>query len=174
MVSFKQPKLGLRQELSFSKISEFTTGYTFTPCVGSFTSPGIDTRQKGPPAFLVSCLFRKTQANVGWMKLPTFRNSGRWIEPPTPLLTTWHSTMRPPLPIRQWNCITMWRHISANGHIMCSNKGERHTGREKWEGREGERVWMSVIVVCMGVYVLYILLPLICMPVSCFLPIYWK
>ena len=25
-------------ELSFSKISESTTGYTFTPCVGSFTS----------------------------------------------------------------------------------------------------------------------------------------
>ena len=23
---------------------ESTTGYTFTPCVGSFTSPGIDTR----------------------------------------------------------------------------------------------------------------------------------
>ena len=31
-------------ELSFSRISECTTGYTFTPCVGSFTSPGIDTR----------------------------------------------------------------------------------------------------------------------------------
>ena len=31
-------------ELSFSRISESTTGYTFTPCVGSFTSPGIDTR----------------------------------------------------------------------------------------------------------------------------------
>ena len=29
-------------ELS-SRISESTTGYTFTPCVGSFTSPGIDT-----------------------------------------------------------------------------------------------------------------------------------
>ena len=27
---------------------ESTTGYTFTPCVGSFTSPEIDTRQKGP------------------------------------------------------------------------------------------------------------------------------
>ena len=31
-------------ELSFSRISESTTGYTSTPCVGSFTSPGIDTR----------------------------------------------------------------------------------------------------------------------------------
>ena len=29
------------------RISESTTGYTFTPCVGS---PGIDTRKKGPPA----------------------------------------------------------------------------------------------------------------------------
>ena len=26
---------------------ESTTGYTFTPCVGSFTSPGIDTRYIG-------------------------------------------------------------------------------------------------------------------------------
>ena len=31
-------------ELSFSRISESTTGYTFTPCVGSVTSPGIDRR----------------------------------------------------------------------------------------------------------------------------------
>ena len=46
----KQPKLGLTHELS-SRISESTTGYTFTPCVGSFTSPGIDTTQKGPLAF---------------------------------------------------------------------------------------------------------------------------
>ena len=44
VVFSKQPKLGLMQELSFSRISESTTGYTFTPCVGSFTSPGIDTR----------------------------------------------------------------------------------------------------------------------------------
>ena len=42
----KQPKVVLMQELSFSIISESTTGYTFTPCVGSFTSPGIDTRSK--------------------------------------------------------------------------------------------------------------------------------
>ena len=41
MVSSKQPKLGLTQELS-SRISESTTGYTFTPGVGSFTSPGIE------------------------------------------------------------------------------------------------------------------------------------
>ena len=44
VVSSKQPKLELTQELFFSRISESTTGYTFTPCVGSFTSPGIDTR----------------------------------------------------------------------------------------------------------------------------------
>ena len=54
VVSSKQPKLGLTQGLSFSRISESTTGYTFTPCVGSFTSPGIDIRYKGPPAFSVS------------------------------------------------------------------------------------------------------------------------
>ena len=46
MVSSKQPKLGLMQE--FSRISESTTGHTFTPCVGYFTSPDIDTREKGP------------------------------------------------------------------------------------------------------------------------------
>ena len=37
-----------------SRISEFTIGCTFSPFVGSFTSPGIDTRKKGPPAFSVS------------------------------------------------------------------------------------------------------------------------
>ena len=31
---------------------ESTTGYTFTPGVGSFTSPGIDTREKGPTALV--------------------------------------------------------------------------------------------------------------------------
>ena len=54
VITSKQPKLGLMQELFFSRICESTKGYTFTPCVGSFTSPGIDTRQKGPPAFSVS------------------------------------------------------------------------------------------------------------------------
>ena len=43
VVSSKQPIFGLTQELS-SRISESTAGYTFTPCVGSFTFPGIDTR----------------------------------------------------------------------------------------------------------------------------------
>ena len=32
----------------------YTTGYTFTPCVGYFTSPCIDTSWKGPAAFIVS------------------------------------------------------------------------------------------------------------------------
>ena len=36
VVSSKQPKLGSMQELS--RIRESTTGYTFTSCVGSFTS----------------------------------------------------------------------------------------------------------------------------------------
>ena len=31
-------------EFFFFRISESTTGYIFTPCVGSFSSPGIDTR----------------------------------------------------------------------------------------------------------------------------------
>ena len=39
VVTSKQPKLGLTQELSFSRISESTTGYTFTPCVGNFLLP---------------------------------------------------------------------------------------------------------------------------------------
>ena len=33
---------------------ESMTGYTFTSCVGCFTSPGIDTRSNGPTAFSVS------------------------------------------------------------------------------------------------------------------------
>ena len=33
----KQPKLGPTQDL-FSRINEATTGYTFNPCVWSFTS----------------------------------------------------------------------------------------------------------------------------------------
>ena len=37
-VSSHHPKLGLMQELSFSRISESITSYTFTPCVGSYFS----------------------------------------------------------------------------------------------------------------------------------------
>ena len=44
VVSSKQPKLVLTQELSFSRISVSTTVYIFTPCVASFASPGIGTR----------------------------------------------------------------------------------------------------------------------------------
>ena len=44
VVTSKQPKLGLTQELFFSRIRESTIGYTFTPCVGYFTYPSIDTR----------------------------------------------------------------------------------------------------------------------------------
>ena len=43
VVTSKQSKLELTQELS-SRISEPTTGYIFTPCVGCFTSSGIDTK----------------------------------------------------------------------------------------------------------------------------------
>ena len=47
VASSKQHKLGLTQELSISRFRESTKCYTFTPSVGSFTSPGIDTRYKG-------------------------------------------------------------------------------------------------------------------------------
>ena len=44
---------------------ESTTGYTFTPCMGSFTSPGIDPREKGSTAFSVSSeRHRDSQSNV--------------------------------------------------------------------------------------------------------------
>ena len=35
---------GNAEVIVLSRITESTTGYTFTPSVGSFTSPGIDTR----------------------------------------------------------------------------------------------------------------------------------
>ena len=38
--------------------AESTTGYTFTPCVGYFISPGIDTNE-GTNGFY--CLIRKTE-----------------------------------------------------------------------------------------------------------------
>ena len=40
--------------IEITSIDRLQAGYTFTPCVGSFTSPGIDTRQKGPTAFSAS------------------------------------------------------------------------------------------------------------------------
>ena len=75
VVSSEQPKLGLMQELSFSTISESTTGYTFTPC-GIFYFPWHRHQIEGTTGF--KCLFRKTQANVGWTKLPKYQNGSRW------------------------------------------------------------------------------------------------
>ena len=55
----KQPIFGLTQEWLMREVWSSRQGIClFTPCVGSFTSPGIDTRSKGPTAFI---LFRKTQ-----------------------------------------------------------------------------------------------------------------
>ena len=61
-------------ELSFSRISESTTGYTFTPCAGSFTSPYIPDRRDH--RLLVS--LPKDTGKCGVMKLPKFQNGGRW------------------------------------------------------------------------------------------------
>ena len=47
----------------YFRIVESTTGYTITPCVGYFTSLGIDTRWKGPTAFSV-CFERHWQSGV--------------------------------------------------------------------------------------------------------------
>ena len=72
-----QPRLWLEYcqawflKLSFCRITESTTGYTFTPCVGSFTS--TDRRDH---CFLVS--LPKDAGNVRWMKLAKFWNGGRW------------------------------------------------------------------------------------------------
>ena len=42
------------------RLGRCATGYTFTPCVGYFTSPGIDTRPKGPTDFSVSYKLKDT------------------------------------------------------------------------------------------------------------------
>ena len=61
---------------------------------------------------------------------------------------------------------------------MQSLGGEAEREGEIRGERGSMRVWMSVIVLCVGVHVLYILLlvhqlhSLIAMPVSCFMPIY--
>ena len=93
------------QELFFSRISESTTGYTFTPCVGYFTSPGIDTRQKGPLAFSVSSE-RYRQMWGEWNCL-SFETGVGGIEPPSPRLTVRRSTVRPPLPLSEQTYIKM-------------------------------------------------------------------
>ena len=95
MVSSKQPKLGLTQELS-SRISESTTGYTFIPCVGSFTSPGIDTRWKGPPAISVSS--ERHRQMWGDRNCLSFETAVGGIEPPSHRLTDRRSTARQPTP----------------------------------------------------------------------------
>ena len=63
-------------ELSFSRISESTTGYTCTPCVGSVTSPGIDTTHTRDHQLLVSLL--KDTGKCWVTKLPKFQNGDRW------------------------------------------------------------------------------------------------
>ena len=94
MITSKQPKLGLTQELFFSRICESTTCYTFTPCVGSFTWH----RHQIERTTGFYCLFRKTQANVGWRNCLRFEKAVGGIEPPSPRLTVRRSTARPPLP----------------------------------------------------------------------------
>ena len=81
VVSSKQPKLWLKQELSVSRICESATGYTFTPCVGYFTSPGIDTRQKGPPAFSVSS--ERHRQMWGERNCLSFETAVGGVEPPS-------------------------------------------------------------------------------------------
>ena len=88
-------------ELFFSRISDSTTDYTFTPCVGYFTSPGIDTRQKGPPAFGVSS--EKHRQMWGERNCLSFETAADRIEPPQ--LTVRHSTARPLAPTLSKRCL---------------------------------------------------------------------
>ena len=76
------------------RISESTTGYTFTPCVGSFTFPGIDTR---PLAFRVSS--ERHRQMWGERNCLSFETAAGGIEPQSSRLTVRHSTTQPPLPI---------------------------------------------------------------------------
>ena len=41
---FDQRRLDIIDQVEHGRTRESTTGYTFTTCVGSFTSPGIGTR----------------------------------------------------------------------------------------------------------------------------------
>ena len=79
-----------------SRISESTTCYTFTPCVGSFTSPGVDTREKKPPDFSVSS--ERHRQMWGERNCLSFETAVGGIEPPSPQLTVRCSTARSPLP----------------------------------------------------------------------------
>ena len=59
---------------------EHMTGYTITPCgVGSFTSPGVDTRQNGPTAFSVSSERHWQRGVITVKKLPKCRSGARCI-----------------------------------------------------------------------------------------------
>ena len=74
-----------------SRISESTTGYTFTPCVGSFTSPGVDTRYEKPPAFSVSSERHRQMWDD--RNCLSFEMAVGGIEPPSPRLTVRRSTV---------------------------------------------------------------------------------
>ena len=95
VVSSKQPKLGPMQELSFSRISESITGYTFTPCVGSFTSPGIRHQIEGTTGFLVSS--ERQRKMLGEQNCLSFETAVGGIEL-SPRLTVQHSRACPLLP----------------------------------------------------------------------------
>ena len=82
--------------LNSMRICESTTGYTFTPCVGSFISPGLDTRHKGPLAFGVSS--ERHRQIWGERNCICFEMVVGGIEPPSPQLTVRHSTTQPLLP----------------------------------------------------------------------------
>ena len=108
------PNLGLRS--CCSRMSESATGYTFTPCVGSFTSPGIDTRQKGPPAFSVSS--ERHRHMLGERNCLSFETAAGEIEQPSPRLTVWRSTTQPPLLTvgRHTVQCVQWCHVQPKIH----------------------------------------------------------
>ena len=80
-------ELGLTQELSLSRISDSTTGYTFTPCVGFLYYPSIDTRHW---AFSVSS--KRHRQMWGEQNCISFETVVGGIEPPSPQLTVGRST----------------------------------------------------------------------------------
>ena len=65
-------------ELSFSRISESTTGYKFTPC-GIFYFPWHRHQIEGTISFY--CLFRKTQAMWGERNCLSFKMAAGGLEP---------------------------------------------------------------------------------------------
>ena len=105
-------------DLSFSRMNESTICYTFTPCVGYYISPGIDTRQKGPPAFSVSSERHRQLRNC-----LSFEMVAGWIEPPSPRLTVWCSTAWPLLPTYKWwdKYIMHWE-VSTRTNCYCPEK----------------------------------------------------